>query len=98
MLVMGRTVGEYGEVRKRLAALLAEAERHGNTFQAMVHYLKGSQYGGEAGLRYAEKCPDLSSLPTAEQLRKLAEETIAAIAQKRELGAKLKEFGVEPKE
>lgn len=88
---------EYSEVRKNLAALLAVADRYGDVFQKLIHYLKGSQYT-DAGLRYGHECPDLSALPTAQQMRSLAEETCSAIARKKELQAKLKEFGAEPKD
>jgi len=97
MLVMGRVVSEYGEIKKKLAALLAEGERHGGAFQNFAAYLKGSEYS-ESGLRHGQKPPDLSMLPTAQNLNVLIEETLATIVRKRELYAQLKAFGVEPKD
>jgi hypothetical protein len=97
MLVVGRVTTEYAEIRKKLAALFSEVDRHADVLQRALWYLKPSQYSN-TDLRTGSKSPDFANFPTADQLRSLVDETLAAIARKKELHNQLKEFGAEPKD
>jgi hypothetical protein len=98
MLAVGRVITEYADIRKKLAALFSEVDRHAGVLQRALWYMKPGEQYSNTDLRSSSKPPDFANFPTADQLRSLVDETLAALARKKELHDKLKEFGVEPKD
>ena len=96
-MVIGRVTAEYAEVRRTLTALLSEVDRHADTLQRLVWYLAPQHYS-TGDLRAGGAPPDFTGFPTAEELRKLVDETLGAISRKKHLQYQLKEFGAEPKD
>ncbi len=98
-LAMGRTMTEYAEIRKTLAALYAESDRLGRELETLSFYLVENPSNHLAPrLKNGATLPDLSDYPTAEEIRQLSREILTAQKRKRELYASLKEFGMEPKD
>ena len=88
--IIGRTLREYGDAKKELAALHAEAERIGNDLTGVGHALRTiHSLAGVAG--YSRFDPD--SFPTAQQLVKLAAEIKTARDSKDRLGKILSDAG-----
>ena len=96
--VIGRTLREYHDAKKELAALYAEAERLGNYLTAMGHALRThhSLSSGEFG-SYGGKL-DVDKYPTADGLSELASEIEQVTATKKRLAETLRSAGYDPKD
>jgi hypothetical protein len=98
-LAIGRTMTEYAEIRKTLAALYAEAHRLGRELEMLSYYLVENPGNHLAPrLKNGAPLPDMSDYPTGEEIRQLSREILTAQKRKAELSASLKEFGMEPKD
>jgi hypothetical protein len=89
--ILGRTLKEYQAARKQLGILHAQAEYLGDYLSAAGYALKtnhnlwaGEHSGGEV---------DLKEWPTADQLKQLVEEIVAAQRKKNRLAEILKDAG-----
>jgi hypothetical protein len=97
IFAIGRVILGYADARRKLAVLLAEGVRLGGQIESVAWYLVPRQCGG-TDMKSGGKPPDLSSFPTADQLRTIIDDARATIQRKQELKSQLKEFGVEPKD
>ena len=97
ILALGRNVHEYSKVRSDLAALLSEADRHCQTLQGIVWFLRPPDKHSTSGLQAGTPI-ELGEYPSPERLKVLIAEIQAAIARKKQLAAMLKEMGAEQKD
>ncbi len=97
--IIGRTVTEYAEAKKQLAALFTEADRHAKELNRIQSYLNDNprEYG-HADLRHGSPAPDLTNYPMRETVNSLISETLELMKKKRSLSDKLRTYGVEPKD
>jgi hypothetical protein len=96
--IIGKTVTEYAAIRKQLTALLSEAARMGEQFRRWAHYLHPNVEYTNTDLRSEGESPELSRLPTREEVKTIVSETLAAIQAKRVLRSRLVEYGVDLKD
>jgi hypothetical protein len=93
--IIGRTLREYQAARKHLAALRAEAESLGHYLIGAGNALRENHnlWSVNNGIYSADV--DLKKWPTAEELKKLVNEIIAAQGEKNRLAGILKDAGFE---
>lgn len=102
--IWGRALKQYGEERKKLAALLSLASEYADALSDIATFLKPSRdYPGYENPRHGAKLPErqgelIAKLPTQEQVRNVIAGTIAATKRKRELWETLVAAGVELKD
>lgn len=100
----GRAVKDYGEERKKLAALLSQASEYARALREVADYLSpGAEHPHHPSLRGGMTLPDrtreaIAKLPTQEQVRNVVSEAIAARERKRELQQTLSAAGVDLKD
>jgi hypothetical protein len=88
--IIGRTLREYGESKKKLAALYAEAERIGNDLTGVGHALRTSH--SLAGVPGFSRF-DPAEFPTVDHLVSLASEIERARTDKTRLATILRDAG-----
>jgi hypothetical protein len=91
----GRTVEEYVESRKKLAALLTEATRMGNTLTTIGQFLRSASPHAEISPNIWQQ---LVHLPTEGRVKTLVDDLNQEIVRKRKLHQSLKSLGLEPKD
>jgi hypothetical protein len=93
--IIGRTVREYHQAKKALAALVAEAEHFGEYLTAVGHALRThhSLSSGTYG-SYGDKL-DADKFPTAARLSELVSQIEQATATKKRLSETLRSAGYE---
>lgn len=96
--IIGRTLKEYQAARKHLAALQAEAEYLGNYLSVAGDALRTRHNLWAVDFGISSEDIDLKKWPTADQLKQLVEEIIAAQREKNRLAAILKDAGFEQPE
>jgi len=96
--IIGRTLREYQEAKKALAALFAEAERFGNYLTAVGHALRAhhSLTSGEFGTHGGQLDPD--KFPAATKLSELVAEIDQTTATKKRLAETLRNAGYDIKD
>lgn len=94
---IGKTVEEYGKTKKRLAALLSEADRKGSVLKSVAKGLMS--YSRTAG---AVRCGDtpegMDHLPSREEVQALVQDILEALKRKENLVEQLRQAGVDPKD
>jgi hypothetical protein len=99
--VMGRTVAEYAEGKRKLAALMAKAARIGKAMQVCGAYLATQESAagpGGALQRGSALPPDLGEIPSMDELRGLVAEALEARKRMSELRKQLSDFGVDTRD
>ena len=96
--IIGRTLREYHDAKKELAALYAEAEHFGNYLTAMGHALRNhhSLSSGTFG-SHGDRL-DADKYPTAERLSELVSDIEQATTIKKRLAETLRSAGYDPKD
>ena len=94
---IGKTVEEYGKIRKRLAALLSEADRKGNVLHSVARGLM-SQNNSTGGVRFGDLPEELDFLPQPGEVQKLVQDILEALKRKQTLVDQLRQAGVDPKD
>lgn len=96
--IIGRTLREYHDAKKELAALHAEAEHFGNHLTAVGHALRThhSLSSGTFG-SHGDKL-DADKFPTAAKLTELVSEINQTTATKNRLAETLRSAGYDPKD
>lgn len=96
--VLGRLLREYGNEKKRLVALQAEAERIGNYFTALGHALRKNHSLSAKGFGDWQGNVDLAHLPTPQHIQTLVDDLIHSRINKDSLGRKLEDAGFPSKD
>ena len=79
---IGRSVEEYGRVRKELAAAESECARHGEFLETLGHHLRKAE------------APNLLAAPKLDDVKRLVEDVSRLRLRKTELRAQLSDMGV----
>ena len=94
--ITARLVNEYADLKKQLAARLAEADLYGKAYHAALSYLCARH--PNSGLRHGVPARCLDDVPDIEHVKANCADVLELINRRKEVFASLRDMGHEPKD